>query len=110
MGIWSWANNFNSTPSSPPALAALSRSSSPSPSSEGVPKAAMAFYAFTEGSYNPQIFVPYPFYHFLGNETLASSSVKAMNTHPVSQKKPLLFSLTSQLYWSCHYVSSIIVG
>ncbi|MBW0486316.1 hypothetical protein O181_026031 [Austropuccinia psidii MF-1] len=35
MGIWSWANDFNSTPSSPPALATLSKASSTSPSLEG---------------------------------------------------------------------------
>ncbi|MBW0575544.1 hypothetical protein O181_115259 [Austropuccinia psidii MF-1] len=43
MGIWSLANNFNSTPSSPPSLATLSRASSPSPSLEDIPKAAMTF-------------------------------------------------------------------
>ncbi|MBW0546628.1 hypothetical protein O181_086343 [Austropuccinia psidii MF-1] len=35
MGLWSWANNFYAAPPSPPALATLSRSSSPSPSLEG---------------------------------------------------------------------------
>ncbi|MBW0568436.1 hypothetical protein O181_108151 [Austropuccinia psidii MF-1] len=48
-----WALASTRDPPSPPALETLSRSSSPSPSSEGVPKAAMAFYAFIKGSYNP---------------------------------------------------------
>ncbi|MBW0567162.1 hypothetical protein O181_106877 [Austropuccinia psidii MF-1] len=77
MGIWSWASNFNSTPSSPPALAALSRSSSPSPSSEGVPKAAAAFYAFIEGEYDPWLFVPNPLSYFLGDKTSSNGSIKA---------------------------------
>ncbi|MBW0486687.1 hypothetical protein O181_026402 [Austropuccinia psidii MF-1] len=87
MGIWSWANNFNPTPSSPPALATLSRSSSPSPSLEGVPEAAMAFYAFIEGSYDPQLFVPNPLDYFLGNESCASPYVKVLETSPVSPKQ-----------------------
>ncbi|MBW0527782.1 hypothetical protein O181_067497 [Austropuccinia psidii MF-1] len=85
MGLWSWANNFYAAPPSPPALATLSRSSSPS--SEGVPKAAMAFYAFIEGIYDPQLFVPDPLNYFLGNETCASPYVKALKTSPVSPKQ-----------------------
>ncbi|MBW0562912.1 hypothetical protein O181_102627 [Austropuccinia psidii MF-1] len=87
MGIWSWANNFSSTPSSPPVLATLSRSSSPSPSLEGVPKAAMAFYTFIKGDYDPQLFVPRPLSYFLGEETSSSGSIKSncgykKNFHP----------------------------
>ncbi|MBW0567117.1 hypothetical protein O181_106832 [Austropuccinia psidii MF-1] len=76
MGIWSWANNLNSTPSSPPALATLSRSSSPSPSSEVVPKAATAFYAFIEGEYDPRLFVPNSLSYFLGDKTSSNGSIK----------------------------------
>ncbi|MBW0549614.1 hypothetical protein O181_089329 [Austropuccinia psidii MF-1] len=81
MGIWNWANNFNSTPSSPPALATLSRASSPSPSLEDIPKATLTFYAFIEGKYDPQLFVPNPLSSFLGEEALKTSSVTASNGH-----------------------------
>ncbi|MBW0578724.1 hypothetical protein O181_118439 [Austropuccinia psidii MF-1] len=47
--FWDWVNNPHSTPPSSPALAPLSNASSPFSYSEGVPEAAMAFYAFIEG-------------------------------------------------------------
>ncbi|MBW0553729.1 hypothetical protein O181_093444 [Austropuccinia psidii MF-1] len=87
MGLWSWANNSYLAPLSPPALATLSRSSFPSPSSERFPKAAMAFYAFIEGSYDPRLFVLDPLDYFLGNETCTSPYVKALKTSPVSPKQ-----------------------
>ncbi|MBW0583581.1 hypothetical protein O181_123296 [Austropuccinia psidii MF-1] len=83
--FWDWVNTPSSMPPSP-ALATLSKASSPSPSLEELPKAAMAFYAFIEGEYNPRLFVPDPFNHFLGKEASASSA-KDMRTLPVSQKK-----------------------
>ncbi|MBW0557346.1 hypothetical protein O181_097061 [Austropuccinia psidii MF-1] len=76
MGIWSWANDFTSMPSSPPALATLSRSLSPEPSSEGVPEAATAFYAFIKGEYDPRLFVPDPLSYFLGKKTSCNGSIK----------------------------------
>ncbi|MBW0558566.1 hypothetical protein O181_098281 [Austropuccinia psidii MF-1] len=76
IGIWSWVNDFTSTPSSPPALATLSRSSSPAPSSEGVPKAAAAFYALIKGEYDPRLFVPNPLSYFLGDNTFRNDSIK----------------------------------
>ncbi|MBW0564654.1 hypothetical protein O181_104369 [Austropuccinia psidii MF-1] len=82
--FWDWANYPHSTPPSPPALEALSTSSSLSPPLEDVPEAALAFYAFIKGSYDPQLFVPDPFNHFLGNEPCASSSIKAMKPSPFS--------------------------
>ncbi|MBW0511628.1 hypothetical protein O181_051343 [Austropuccinia psidii MF-1] len=66
--FWDWVNAPSSTPPSPPALATLSEDSPPSSSLEEVPEAAMAFYAFFEGEYDPCLFVPYPFDYFLGNE------------------------------------------
>ncbi|MBW0549849.1 hypothetical protein O181_089564, partial [Austropuccinia psidii MF-1] len=74
MGIWSWANSLNPTPSSPPTLATLSKASSPSPSSEGVPEAAMAFYAFIKGEYDPQLFVPNPLSCLLGGKEVSQTS------------------------------------
>ncbi|MBW0556550.1 hypothetical protein O181_096265 [Austropuccinia psidii MF-1] len=76
MGIGSWANDFTSMPSFPPALATLSRSSFPEPSSEGVPKAAAAFYAFIKGEYDPWLFVPNPLSYFLGDKTSRKGSIK----------------------------------
>ncbi|MBW0575340.1 hypothetical protein O181_115055 [Austropuccinia psidii MF-1] len=72
-----WALALTRDPSSPPALATLSKASSPSPSSEGVPEAAMAFYAFIEGEYDPRLFVPDPLSYFLGEETPSNGSIKA---------------------------------
>ncbi|MBW0587855.1 hypothetical protein O181_127570 [Austropuccinia psidii MF-1] len=72
-----WALALTRDPSSPPALATLSKASSPSPSSEGVPEATMAFYAFIEGKYNPRLFVPNPLSYFLGEETPSNGSIKA---------------------------------
>ncbi|MBW0525248.1 hypothetical protein O181_064963 [Austropuccinia psidii MF-1] len=60
MSFWDWANYPNSTPPSPPTLEALSMSSSPSPPLGDVPEAALAFYAFLEGKYDPRLFVPDP--------------------------------------------------
>ncbi|MBW0580296.1 hypothetical protein O181_120011 [Austropuccinia psidii MF-1] len=75
-GFWDWATKPHSTPASPPALATLSRAPSPLPSSEDIPKAALAFYAFIEGEYNPRLFVPDPLSYFLGEEALNASSQK----------------------------------
>ncbi|MBW0548886.1 hypothetical protein O181_088601 [Austropuccinia psidii MF-1] len=48
--FWDWVNSPHSTP---PALAPISNASSPFSYSEEVPEAAMAFYAFMEGKYDP---------------------------------------------------------
>ncbi|MBW0572250.1 hypothetical protein O181_111965 [Austropuccinia psidii MF-1] len=72
--FWDWVNAPNSTPPSSPALAPLSNASSPFSYSEGVPEAAMAFYAFIEGEYDPRLFVPDPFNYFLKGGT--SSAIK----------------------------------
>ncbi|MBW0583921.1 hypothetical protein O181_123636 [Austropuccinia psidii MF-1] len=84
--IWDLATN-------PPALAAISRQLSASPSSEGVPEATMAFYAFIEGEYYPLLFSPDPFEHFLGKGASSSSSVKAMRSCPISKKNKIVTSL-----------------
>ncbi|MBW0556625.1 hypothetical protein O181_096340 [Austropuccinia psidii MF-1] len=63
--FWDWVNNPHSTPPSPPALAPISNTSSPFSYSEEVPEAAMAFYAFIKGKYDPCLFVPDPFNYFL---------------------------------------------
>ncbi|MBW0570184.1 hypothetical protein O181_109899 [Austropuccinia psidii MF-1] len=71
-----WALALARDPSSPPSLATLSKALSPSPSSEGVPEAAMAFYAFIEGKYDPRLFVPDPLRYFLGDNTSSNDSIK----------------------------------
>ncbi|MBW0535888.1 hypothetical protein O181_075603 [Austropuccinia psidii MF-1] len=80
-----WASASTKDPSSPPALASFRRYSSPS-YSEDIPESAMAFYAFIKGDYNPRLFVPDPFDHFLGKE-VSTPSVKDMRTLPISRKK-----------------------
>ncbi|MBW0571502.1 hypothetical protein O181_111217 [Austropuccinia psidii MF-1] len=72
--FWDWASKPHSTPGSPPALATLSRVPSPLPSSEEIPKAALAFYAFIKGEYDPRLFVPDPLSYFLGEEAANASS------------------------------------
>ncbi|MBW0506369.1 hypothetical protein O181_046084 [Austropuccinia psidii MF-1] len=84
--FWDWVNTPSSMPPSPPALATLSKTSSPSPSLEEVPEAAMTFYTFIEGEYDTQLFIPDQFNHFLAKEVSASSA-KDMRTLPVCQKK-----------------------
>ncbi|MBW0576864.1 hypothetical protein O181_116579 [Austropuccinia psidii MF-1] len=83
--LLAWALASTKDPSSPPALASFLRDSSPS-YSEDIPESAMAFYAFIQGDYDPRLFVPDPFNHFLGEEVSASSA-KDMRTLPVSRKK-----------------------
>ncbi|MBW0569417.1 hypothetical protein O181_109132 [Austropuccinia psidii MF-1] len=61
--FWDWVNNPHSTPPSSPALAPMSNAFSPSSYSEGVPEAAMAFYAFIEDTISreectPTIYAP----------------------------------------------------
>ncbi|MBW0547649.1 hypothetical protein O181_087364 [Austropuccinia psidii MF-1] len=73
-GFWDWASQPHSTPASPPALATLSRVSSLLPSSKDIPEAALAFYAFIEGEYDPRLFVPDPLSYFLGEEAANASS------------------------------------
>ncbi|MBW0545623.1 hypothetical protein O181_085338 [Austropuccinia psidii MF-1] len=63
--FWDWVNATSSTPPSPPSLATILNVSSPSSYSEDVPEAAMAFYAFIKGKYDPRLFVPDPFNYFL---------------------------------------------
>ncbi|MBW0545014.1 hypothetical protein O181_084729 [Austropuccinia psidii MF-1] len=75
-GFWHWATKPHSIPASPPALGTLSRVPSPFPSSENIPEAALAFYMFIEGKYNPRLFVLDPLSHFLGEEALNASSQK----------------------------------
>ncbi|MBW0589014.1 hypothetical protein O181_128729 [Austropuccinia psidii MF-1] len=76
-GFWDWVNNPQSNSPSPPALETLSKASSPSSSLENVPEAAVAFYAFIEGKYDPRLFVPNPLSYFLGEETPSNGSIKA---------------------------------
>ncbi|MBW0519096.1 hypothetical protein O181_058811 [Austropuccinia psidii MF-1] len=61
--------SFHETISGPssPALAPLYQAPSVSSDIESVPKAALAFYAFIEGNYDPQLFVPDPVAYFLNN-------------------------------------------
>ncbi|MBW0570175.1 hypothetical protein O181_109890 [Austropuccinia psidii MF-1] len=86
--FWDWVNNPHSTPPSPPALHSLSGTSSISSYSQEVPDAALAFYAFIEGDYDPRLFVPDPFDYFLLQGDSAPSLVKHRKTHPVSKVKP----------------------
>ncbi|MBW0565969.1 hypothetical protein O181_105684 [Austropuccinia psidii MF-1] len=84
-GFWDWATKPHSIPASPPALATLSRVPSPLTSSKNIPKAALAFYSFIEGKYNPHLFVTDPLSYFLGEEALNASSKKkrtASENHP----------------------------
>ncbi|MBW0588443.1 hypothetical protein O181_128158 [Austropuccinia psidii MF-1] len=78
-GFWNWASKPHSTPASPPALATLSRVLSPLPSSKEIPEAALAFYKFIEGKYDPHLFVPDPLSYFLGKEAANASSQKNKN-------------------------------
>ncbi|MBW0579270.1 hypothetical protein O181_118985 [Austropuccinia psidii MF-1] len=75
-GFWDWATKPHSIPASPPALVTLSRVPSPLPSSEDIPEATLAFYAFIKGEYNPCLFVADPQSYFLGEEALNTSSPK----------------------------------
>ncbi|MBW0566337.1 hypothetical protein O181_106052 [Austropuccinia psidii MF-1] len=77
--FWDWVNGPSYTPPSPPALSPISIASSPSSYSGEVPEAAMAFYAFIEGAYDPRLFVPDPFNYF--SEERASSAIKPKR-HP----------------------------
>ncbi|MBW0567715.1 hypothetical protein O181_107430 [Austropuccinia psidii MF-1] len=52
---------------SPPALAPFSHAPSVSSDTESVPDAAMAFYAFIEGKFDPRLFVPDPAVYILNN-------------------------------------------
>ncbi|MBW0555599.1 hypothetical protein O181_095314 [Austropuccinia psidii MF-1] len=79
-GFWDWASKPHSTPASPPYLATLSRVPSPFPSSKDIPEAALAFYAFIEGEYNPCLFVADPLSYFLGEEAMNVSSRKNKNS------------------------------
>ncbi|MBW0576045.1 hypothetical protein O181_115760 [Austropuccinia psidii MF-1] len=67
-GFQDWATKPHSIPASPPALATLSRVPSPLPSSEDIPEATLAFYAFIEGKYDRRLFVLDPQSYFLGEE------------------------------------------
>ncbi|MBW0559933.1 hypothetical protein O181_099648 [Austropuccinia psidii MF-1] len=77
--FWDWVNNSHSTPPSPPALTPILNTSSPFSYSEEVPEAAMAFYAFIKGKYDPRLFVPDPFNFFLKEGT--SSAIKPKRHH-----------------------------
>ncbi|MBW0549049.1 hypothetical protein O181_088764 [Austropuccinia psidii MF-1] len=59
-----------SHPQLPPALAPLSRAPSVSSDTESVPDAALAFYAFIEGKFDPRLFVLDPAAYFLNNNPL----------------------------------------
>ncbi|MBW0584086.1 hypothetical protein O181_123801 [Austropuccinia psidii MF-1] len=61
-------SNPSNPPQSPPALAPLSRAPSVSSHTESVPEAALAFYAFIEGKFDPRLFVPDPAAYFLSND------------------------------------------
>ncbi|MBW0558506.1 hypothetical protein O181_098221 [Austropuccinia psidii MF-1] len=78
-GFWDWATKPHSIPASPPALATLSRVTSPLTSSKNIPKAALAFYLFIQGKYDPRLFVADPLSYFLGEEALNASSQKNKN-------------------------------
>ncbi|MBW0549305.1 hypothetical protein O181_089020 [Austropuccinia psidii MF-1] len=85
-GFWDWAFQPHSTPASPPALATLSGVPSPLPSSEEIPKAALAFYAFIEGEYDPRLFVPDPLNYF--SKEGASSAIKPKKHHQRRRRHP----------------------
>ncbi|MBW0557290.1 hypothetical protein O181_097005 [Austropuccinia psidii MF-1] len=77
--FWDWVNAPSSTPPSPPALAPILNASSPSSYSREVPEAAMTFYAFIEGAYDPCLFVPDPFDYFSKEGT--SVAIKPKRHH-----------------------------
>ncbi|MBW0561062.1 hypothetical protein O181_100777 [Austropuccinia psidii MF-1] len=84
--FWDWVNNPHSTPPSPPALAPILNASSPFAYSEEVPEAAMAFYAFIEGEYDPRLFVPDTFHYFLKEG--ASAAIKPKRRHQQRRMHP----------------------
>ncbi|MBW0589199.1 hypothetical protein O181_128914 [Austropuccinia psidii MF-1] len=88
-GFWDWVNNPRSTPPSPPALAPILNASSPSSYSGEVPEAAMAFYTFIEGDYDPCLFFPDALNYFLKEG--ASSAIKPKKEPSAEKKAPLLF-------------------
>ncbi|MBW0572944.1 hypothetical protein O181_112659 [Austropuccinia psidii MF-1] len=61
-------SNPSNPPQSPQALAPLSRAPSVSSDTESIPEAALAFYAFIEGKFDPRLFVPDPAAYFLNND------------------------------------------
>ncbi|MBW0566527.1 hypothetical protein O181_106242 [Austropuccinia psidii MF-1] len=77
--FWDWVNAPSPTPPSPPALAPISNASSPFSYSGEVPEAAMTFYAFIEGAYDPRLFVKDPLNYFLKEG--ASSAIKPKRQH-----------------------------
>ncbi|MBW0558169.1 hypothetical protein O181_097884 [Austropuccinia psidii MF-1] len=84
--FWDWVNNPCSTPPSPPALEPILNASSPSSYSGEVPEAAMPFYAFIEGKYDPCLFVPDPFNSF--SKEGASSSIKPKTHNQWRRRHP----------------------
>ncbi|MBW0563643.1 hypothetical protein O181_103358 [Austropuccinia psidii MF-1] len=81
-----WVNNPRSTPPSPPALAPISSASSPFSYSEEVPEAAMTFYAFIKGEYDPRLFVPDPVNYF--SKEGISSATKPKRHHQRRKRHP----------------------
>ncbi|MBW0556184.1 hypothetical protein O181_095899 [Austropuccinia psidii MF-1] len=90
-----WAMTSASIPSSPPALVVLSPSPSESPTLDKIPNAAMAFYSFIEGEYNPRLFVPDPYHYFLKDHPSSSTKSKRKTVRQVSNKR------ISQHYFLC---------
>ncbi|MBW0537637.1 hypothetical protein O181_077352 [Austropuccinia psidii MF-1] len=84
--FWDWANNPHLNPPSPPALAPILNASSPFSYSEEVPEAAMAFYAFIQGKYDPCLFVLDPFHYFLKEG--AFSAIKPKRCHQQRRMHP----------------------
>ncbi|MBW0515591.1 hypothetical protein O181_055306 [Austropuccinia psidii MF-1] len=87
-GMGEWENNFPPFCPSLPALQYLSGTSSISLYSQEVADAALAFYAFIEGKYDPRLFVPDPCDYFLHQGDSPPAPIKHRKTHPVFKKKP----------------------
>ncbi|MBW0553783.1 hypothetical protein O181_093498 [Austropuccinia psidii MF-1] len=84
--FWDWVNAPSPTPPSPPALAPISNASSPFSYSGEVPEAAMAFYAFIKGAYDPRLFVPDPLNYF--SKEGPSSAIKPKRHHQRRRRHP----------------------
>ncbi|MBW0565941.1 hypothetical protein O181_105656 [Austropuccinia psidii MF-1] len=100
--FWDWVDNPHSTPPSPPSLVPILNASSPFSYSEEVPEAAMAFYAFIKGEYDPRLFVPDPFNYFLKEGT--SSAIKPKRHHQWRRHPYYLcpFNSNNRAITTCH--------
>ncbi|MBW0567370.1 hypothetical protein O181_107085 [Austropuccinia psidii MF-1] len=81
-------SNPSNLPQLPPEIAPLSRAPSVSSDTESVPKAALSFYAFIEGKYDPRLFVLDPAAYFSNDDppilTKRKRNCRLQKTMPVS--------------------------